>query len=65
MREPETLMQRYHRLKQEVVELMGDVERVSEAQQSSEKLLDVSPVNLLQDVSHSMHYIITSISLTY
>jgi len=49
-REPETLMQRYHRLKQEVGELMVDVERVAEAQQSSEKLLEVAPANLIEDV---------------
>ena len=43
-------MQRYHRLKQEVGELMADVERVGEAQQSSEKLLEVTPANLIEDV---------------
>ncbi|CAI8013138.1 Dynactin subunit 2 [Geodia barretti] len=49
-REPETLMQRYQRLKTEVVELATDVQEVSEAQQSSDKMLDVSPVDLAQDV---------------
>ena len=43
-------MQRYHRLKQEVGELMADVEKVGEAQQSSEKLLEVTPANLIEDV---------------
>jgi dynactin-2 len=49
-REPETLMQRYQRLKTEVAELATDVQEVSEAQQSSDKMLDVSPVDLAQDV---------------
>lgn len=49
-REPETLLQRYQRLKQEVAELATDVEKVKESQESSEKLLQVSPADLLQDV---------------
>ena len=52
-REPETLLQRYQRLKQEVAELASDVEKVKETQQSSEKLLQVSPADLLQDVRQS------------
>ena len=50
-REPETLLQRYQRLKGEVAELASDLEKVKESQQSSEKLLQVSPADLLQDVS--------------
>ena len=49
-REPETLLQRYQRLKGEVTELVSDVEKVKESQESSEKLLQVSPADLLQDV---------------
>ena len=49
-REPETLLQRYQRLKQEVAELATDVENVRQSQESSEKLLQVSPADLLQDV---------------
>ena len=49
-REPETLLQRYQRLKQEVAELASDVEKVRESQESSEKLLQVSPADLLPDV---------------
>ncbi len=45
-------MQRYHRLKQEVAELMSDVDSVKEAQESSEKLAGVSPVQLMDDVSY-------------
>ena len=52
-REPETLIQRYQRLKGEVAELASDLEKVKESQQSSEKLLEVSPAHLLQDVSLS------------
>lgn len=48
--EPETLMQRYQRLKTEVAELVSDVEQVREGQKSSEKMLEVSPVDLAQDV---------------
>ena len=44
-------MQRYHRLKQEVGELLADVAQITEAQRSSEKMLEVSPVDLAQDVS--------------
>ena len=50
-REVETVMQRYLRLKEEVGQLASDVERIQEAQESSEKLLEVSPADLLQDVS--------------
>ena len=50
-REPETLMQRYHRLKQEVGELLADVAQITEAQRSSEKMMEVSPADLAQDVS--------------
>ena len=46
-REPETLLQRFHRLKQEVAELETEVQ----ALQSSEAVESVSPVDLLQDVS--------------
>ena len=49
-REPETLLQRFQRLKQEVAELATDVEKVKESQESSEKLLQVTPADLLQDV---------------
>lgn len=49
-REPETLLQRYQRLKQEVAELATDIEKVHESQESTEKLLQVSPADLLQDV---------------
>lgn len=49
-REPETLMQRYHRLKQEVGELLADVAQITEAQRSSEKMMEVSPADLAQDV---------------
>ena len=44
-------MQRYQRLKTEVAELVADVAQVKEGQKSSEKMLDVSPVDLAQDVS--------------
>lgn len=43
-------MERYLRLKEEVGVLISDVERIKEAQESSEKLLEVSPTDLLQDV---------------
>lgn len=49
-REPETLMQRYQRLKTEVAELVSDVQQVEKSQEKSEKLLDVSPVELANDV---------------
>ncbi len=44
-------MQRYHRLRQEVADLLSDVDAVKEAQQSSEKLAGVSPAQLMEDVS--------------
>ncbi len=50
-REEETLMQRFLRLKEEVGLLVSDVESVQESQGSAEKLLQVSPADLLQDVS--------------
>ena len=37
-------------MKQEVVDLVSDVEKIKESQKSSEKLLEVSPVDLAQDV---------------
>lgn len=49
-REPETLMERYQRLKTEVAELVSDVEQIKDGQQNSEKMLQVSPVDLAQDV---------------
>jgi dynactin-2 len=49
-REPETLMERYQRLKTEVAELASDVEQVQQAQGDSRKMLGVSPVDLAQDV---------------
>ena len=42
--------QRYQRLKQEVAELVSDVEHVRDGQTSAEKMLEVSPVDLAQDV---------------
>lgn len=50
-REAETVMQRYLRLKEEVGALVSDVEQIKDTQESSEKLLQVSPADLLQDVS--------------
>ena len=44
------VLQRYQRLKTEVAELLSDVEQVKEGQKSSEKMLEVSPVDLAQDV---------------
>ena len=44
-------MERYLRLKEEVSLLISDVERVKATQESSEKLLQVSPTDLLHDVS--------------
>ena len=61
-REPETLLQRFQRLKGEVAELASDVEKVKESQQSSEKLLQVSPADLLQDVSPTRRNNTTTIS---
>ena len=49
--EVETVMHRYLVPKKEVGQLASDVERIQEAQESSEKLLEVSPADLLQDVS--------------
>lgn len=49
-RETETLMERYQRLKTEVSELASDVMQIQDSQKSSEKMLDVSPVDLAQDV---------------
>lgn len=49
-REAETVMERYLRLKEEVGALISDIERIKAAQESSEKLLEVSPTDLLQDV---------------
>lgn len=49
-RETETIMQRYLRLKEEVGLLVSDVEHVRETQESPDKLLQVSPADLLQDV---------------
>lgn len=43
-------LQRYQRLKTEVAELASDVEQLQDGQQSSEKMLQVSPVDLAQDV---------------
>ena len=42
--------QRYQRLKTEVAELVSDVEQIKDGQQNSEKMLQVSPVDLAQDV---------------
>ena len=67
-REPETILQRYQRLKQEVgvwsvrcvcnehtppqvADLASDVGRIEEGSKDAEKLLQVSPPDLLQDVS--------------
>ena len=47
------VLQRYQRLKTEVAELVSDVEQVREGQKSSEKMLEVSPVDLAQDVRQS------------
>ena len=52
-RESETVMQRYLRLKEEVEQLVSDVKQIQSAQESSEKLLQVSPADLLQDVSNT------------
>ena len=49
-REAETVMERYLRLKEEVGTLISDVERIKAGQESSERLLEVSPTDLLQDV---------------
>ncbi len=46
----ETVMERYLRLKEEVAALVSDVEHIEAAQDSSEKLSQVSPVDLLEDV---------------
>ena len=54
-REEETVMERYLRLKEEVGVLISDVERIKAAQESSEKLLQVSPTDLLQDVSNGRY----------
>ena len=42
--------QRYQRLKTEVAELVSDVEQIKDGQTNSEKMLQVSPVDLAQDV---------------
>ena len=47
----ETVMERYLRLKEEVGVLVSDVEQIRESQESAEKLLQVSPADLLKDVS--------------
>ena len=52
-RKEETVIERYLRLKEEVGLLISDVERVKAAQESSEKLLQVSPTDLLHDVSEA------------
>ena len=49
--EEETLMQRFLRLKEEVGQLVSDVESIKDSQGSAEKLLQVSPADMLQDVS--------------
>ncbi|XP_064401564.1 dynactin subunit 2-like isoform X2 [Halichondria panicea] len=49
-REPETILQRYQRLKQEVADLAFDVGRIEEGSKDAEKLLQVSPPDLLQDL---------------
>lgn len=46
-REPETVLQRYHRLKQEVSDLVSDVEGIKE----SKELGNVSAGDIISDVS--------------
>ncbi len=50
-KEAETVMQRYLRLKEEVGQLVSDVEEIQNAQEDFKKLSQVSPSDLLQDVS--------------
>lgn len=59
-REEETLMQRFLRLKEEVGQLVADVEGVKDSQESAEKLLQVSPADLLQDVRLSDYLLFKS-----
>ena len=54
-REVESVMQRYLRLKEEVGLLVSDVEHIKESQENSEKLLQVSPADLLHDVSAQLY----------
>ena len=48
-------LQRYQRLKTEVSELASDVKQIQDSQKSSEKMLEVSPVDLAQDVMSSVY----------
>jgi len=50
-RQPETIMERYLRLKEEVQQFATDVQHLAETRTDSEKLLDISPSDLLNDVS--------------
>ena len=47
-REPETVLQRYHRLKQEVIDLVSEVEGM----EGSKELGNVSTGDIISDVSH-------------
>ena len=49
-RQPETIMERYLRLKEEVQQFATDVQHLAETRTDSEKLLDISPSDLLNDV---------------
>ena len=46
----ETVMERFLRLKEEVGELTCDLQRLESSRENSDKLLEVSPSDLLQDV---------------
>ena len=50
-REAETVMERYLRLKEEVGQLTSDLQHLEATRKNSEKILDVAPSDLLQDVS--------------
>lgn len=49
-REPETLMQRYSRLKQEVAELLSDVQKIKGDQKATENILSVPLTDMVDDV---------------
>lgn len=53
-RDSETVMERYLRLKEEVGALVSDVQQIQDTQESAEKLLQVSPADLLKDVRRLM-----------
>ena len=54
-RQPETVMERYLRLKEEVEQFTSDVQRLAETRDNAEKLLDISPSDLLNEVLRELY----------